>query len=94
MWDQISNICFIQIFIKNLQEIVEKYNPDAIVTIGYENTMNLFFSETKRYKKNAWQYSQFVLVQREIDSSSPITIMGCDCSLKGDEVKKILEEIK
>ena len=36
---------------EHIASVIEKYNPDAIVTVGYTPTMNLFLAELSGYNR-------------------------------------------
>lgn len=78
---------------EHIASVIEKYNPDAIVTVGYTPTMNLFLAELSGYNRYKGDIYKSYLIKESFVPDDKLIVMGYNSLLVGEQAEIICNEL-
>lgn len=78
---------------EHIASVIEKYNPDAIVTVGYTPIMNLFLAELSGYNRYKGDIYKSYLIKESFVPDDKLIVMGYNSLLVGEQAEIICNEL-
>ncbi len=77
---------------KHISSIIENYNPDIVVTIGYDSTINLFLSNISGYQKCKGYIYKSYMIKSSFVPKETMIVMGYNTFLSIEQLNTICKD--